>query len=375
MGVSKLNNKHVKWMIYGAYGFTGRLVVEEAVNRGHKPILAGRSEGKLIPMSEKWGLEFRTIDLEDASGLVAALQDLELVFHTAGPFQFTSKPMINACLATRTNYIDITGEIPVFQHTFAQHAEALSAGIALIPGAGLDVIPTDCLAKYVAGKIPDAVEMELALATSSRPSAGTVRSSLEMMPRGGMRRQAGKLVPHPLGSSIKTVRFSHKEMVVLSISWGDLETAYRSTGIPNITTYMAYPPRLVSHVRRFGPLIQKLSRLKLVRAAARKLAGRLFSGPDEELRRRGRSYVWACAKDQDGKQVQAWLETLEGYQLTAVAGVRSVEKLLMERPVGALTPAQAFGADFILEIEGTQRYDELPRLLKTDPTNNYAKQH
>jgi short subunit dehydrogenase-like uncharacterized protein len=354
-----------KWMIYGAYGFTGRLVVEEAIKRGHKPILAGRSERKLEHLAGKCGLEHRAFDLESPSQLVASLQDVDLVFHAAGPFQFTSAPMIQACLESRTNYIDITGEIPVFQNTFARHSDALEAGIALISGAGMDVVPTDCMAKYVFEKLPGAVELELALATTSRPSAGTVKSSLEMMPRGGLRRQSGKLVPHPLGSSIKKVSFPHRDLQVLSISWGDLETAYRSTAIPDITTYMAYPPRFVSLVRRFGPLAQKLASVKVVRGLAHQLASRMFKGPDDEMRRNGRSYVWASVKDRYGEQVEAWLVTLEAYQLTAVAGVRSVEKLLMERPLGSLTPAQAFGADFILEIEGTQRYDDLPRHRKS----------
>jgi short subunit dehydrogenase-like uncharacterized protein len=361
-----LNDKPKNWMIYGANGFTGRLVVEEAVKRGHKPILAGRSEAKLKRLADEWNLELSIFDLEERTRLGASIQDVELVFHAAGPFQFTSKPMVEACLESKTFYIDITGEIPVFQNTFSHHSEALRAGIALVSGAGLDVVPTDCMAKYVADQIPNAVELELALAVSSRPSPGTAKSSLEMMPRGGMRRQDGKLVPSPIGSNIKKVCFSHRDLSVLSISWGDLETAFRSTGIPNITTYMAYPSRLINSVRRFGPLVQKVASLKLLRRAARGLTGMFFKGPDEEMRRSGRTYVWACARDRQGKQVEAWLETIEAYRFTAVAGVRSVEKLLEERPTGALTPAQAFGSDFILEIEGTQRYDALPRQSHTE---------
>jgi short subunit dehydrogenase-like uncharacterized protein len=357
-----LNIKDCKWMIYGANGFTGRLIVEEAVRRGHKPILAGRSETKLRPLAEKWGLELRSFTLDEPRPLTEAIQDVELVFHAAGPFQFTSKPVIQACLNTKTNYIDITGELPVFQHTFSKHGEAQRAGIALISGAGLDVIPTDCMAKYISEKLPQAVQLELALASLTKPSSGTAKSSLEMMPRGGMRRQAGKLIPYPLGSNIKKVCFPHREMTVLSISWGDLETAFRSTGIENITTYMAYPSRLVNIVRRFGPQAQKLARIKLVREVAHRFIGLFFKGPDEELRRGGRSYIWACARDEQGRQVEAWLETLEAYQFTAVAGVRCVEKLLEKRPAGALTPVQAFGADFILEIEGTKRYDQLPKI-------------
>jgi short subunit dehydrogenase-like uncharacterized protein len=361
-----LDGKRGTWMIYGANGYTGRLVVKEAVKRGHRPILAGRSEEKLWALATEWNLEMRIFDLEKPTRLAAALQDVDLVFHAAGPFQTTSKPMIQACLETKTNYIDITGEIPVFQHTFSRHTEAIGSGIALISGAGLDVIPTDCMAKYVTDQLPDAIELELALAVLSRPSPGTARSSLEMMPRGGMRRRDGKLVPYPLGSGVKKVCFPHGEMTALSISWGDLETAFRSTGIPNITTYMAYPSSLVRVVRRLGLLAQNLTRVKLVRRGARRLINAFFKGPDDKLRRNGRSSVWACARNSVGEQVEAWLETIEAYQFTTVAVVRCVERLLDERPVGALTPAQAFGADFILEIEGTRRYDRLPGMFKTD---------
>ena len=350
---------HSNWMIYGAYGFTGRLLVAEAVDHGHRPILAGRSALKLAPLAEKHGLETLILRLEDPTELTKALRGVDLVFHAAGPFQFTSAPMLQACLEGGVNYVDITGEIPVFQHTFAQHERALQAGVALISGAGFDVIPSDCLAKYVAEKLPAAIELQIGLASSSRPSSGTIKSSIEMMPRGGLRRENGKLVPQPLGEGAKKIHFSHRDLETLPISWGDLETAYRSTGIPNITTYMAYPPRLVKTVRRYGLLVQNLARVKLLRRAAQRMVERFFNGPSAEMRRNSRSYLWAMARDAEGNQAQAWLETMEAYQLTAVAGLRCVERLLAERPAGALTPAQAFGADFILEIEGSKRFDIL----------------
>lgn len=348
------------WMIYGAYGYTGKLVVEEALRRGHRPVLAGRSASKLAPLAQSYDLETINIDLKDATRLTKALKGFELVFHAAGPFQFTSDPMVEACLESHVNYIDITGEIPVFQNTFRNHERALQAGIALISGAGFDVIPSDCLANYTAGKLPGASELQIGVASATVPSAGTARSSLELMPRGGMRRENGQLVPQPLGRGARMIRFSHRELVALPISWGDLETAFRSTGIPNITTYMAYPARLVNSIRRYGRLVQKLVGVQPVRKLASLLAGRSFKGPSSELRSKGRSYLWALARDDQGNQAEAWLETMEAYQLTAVAGVRCVERLLAERPQGALTPAQAFSADFILEIEGSRRLDTLP---------------
>jgi short subunit dehydrogenase-like uncharacterized protein len=280
------------WMIYGAYGYTGQLLVAEAIRLGHQPMLAGRSASKLAPLAERSGLSAVAFRLEDSKQLAQALQGVELVFHAAGPFQFTSSPMLEACLDNRVNYLDITGEIPVFQNTFANHERALQAGIALISGAGFDVIPSDCLANYVANKLPGANELQIGVASSSKPSAGTAKSSIEMMPRGGMRREKGKLVPQPLGEGAKTIRFSHRQLAALPISWGDLETAYRSTGIPNITTYMAYPPRLVDSVRRYGPLVQKLARVRFLRRVAQKIVQMSFQGSSPELRQTSRSYLW-----------------------------------------------------------------------------------
>jgi len=350
------------WMIYGAYGFTGQLVVEEAIRRGHRPILAGRSAFKVTSLAEKHGLQPAIVNLENHTELVKALQGVELVFHAAGPFQFTSDPMLQACLESRVNYMDITGELPVFQNTFTHHAKAQQVGVALISGAGFDVIPSDCLAKHVADQLPAAVELQIGVAATSRPSAGTAKSSIEMLPRGSLRRERGRLVPQSLGEEGKKIRFSHRELEALPISWGDLETAYRSTGIPTITTYMAYPSHLVNTVRKYGKTVQQLARFRLLRRVAKRIAERYFKGPSAEMRRNNRSYLWAMVKDAGGNQAQAWLETIETYQLTAVAGVRCVERLLAEGPVGALTPAQAFGADFIMEIEGSKRFDILPQL-------------
>src|SRR5581483_1843854 len=188
-----------RWLIYGAYGYTGTLVAEEAVRRGHRPLLAGRAVEKLAPLAARLGLDDVAVGLEDQAALVRALEGVDLVFHAAGPFVHTSAPMIRACLAAGASYLDVTGEIPVFQNTFAHDAEARERGVSLISGVGFDVVPTDCLACHVAEQVPGAVELELTIAaTALQPSAGTTRTMLEELPAGGLVRRAGRLVPVPL---------------------------------------------------------------------------------------------------------------------------------------------------------------------------------
>jgi len=269
--------------------------------------------------------------------------------------------MLNACLAAKVHYLDITGEYPVFENTFAHDAEAKAAGIGLISGVGFDVIPTDCLASYVAAQVPNADSLEIAFAAISKASAGTTKSALALMGGGGRIRRDGVLQSVRLGQGARRIRFSDQERTVLPIPWGDLSTAYRTTGIPNITTYMAFPTAL-TRMMGLGSSVMDVSavlRNKTINGMLRGLTERFVDGPNEVLRRDGKSYIWARAANTKGESAQAWLETSEGYVFTAAAGVRVVERVLSSPPIGATTPALAFGADFVLEIPGTTRFDNL----------------
>jgi short subunit dehydrogenase-like uncharacterized protein len=356
-----------KWLLYGATGYTGRLIAAEAVRRGHSPVLAGRSEAKLASLAEPLGLSYLVLGLDDEGPLRRALQDVQVVLHSAGPFVETSAPMLRACLETGASYLDITGELPVFRAAFSYDALAQKKGVAVVCGVGFDVIPTDCLARYLAEKLPRATELEIAIAAIGKPSSGTAKSALGQLPEGNCRRRGGAMVSEAFGRGARKVRFSDHERWAVPVPLADLETGYRTTGIPNVTTYLAVS-RQVARVLQVGwPLAAAASMLgqavssnaAFQRVAAKWLEKKVH-GPDEAARRRGRSYVWARVAGPGGTEAQAWLETCEAYQFTALATVRAVEEVLEKKPVGCLTPAQAFGADFVLGIEGSRRFDALP---------------
>ena len=347
------------WLLYGANGFTGQLVAEEAVRRGHRPVLAGRSADKVRPLAERLGLSWAAFGLDDINVIMEAIAGVDLVFHAAGPFVHTSEAMVTACIARGAHYVDITGEIPVFARTLDRDAEAKRAGVCLVSGVGFDVIPTDCLARYVADQVLHARHLEIAFASPSKASAGTAKTMVEMMQRGNFVRREGALVPAPMAGDLRTFRFSDRERTAVAIPWGDLETAYKSTGVPNIAVFMALPGALARGLRVFGPSLAGVMRSDRIREAALGWAGRNVTGPAEALREKGRSYFYACARDADGKTAEAWLETIEGYSFTAKGGVLAVERILAESPVGALTPALAFGSDFVLSVEGSKRFDSL----------------
>ncbi|WP_224240414.1 saccharopine dehydrogenase family protein [Hyalangium gracile] len=349
-----------RWLLYGASGYTGRLIAEEAVRRGHRPVLAGRSHEKLAPLAERLGLELAVVGLEDVRTLVSTLEGLPLVLHAAGPFVRTSQPMVQACLAAGSHYLDITGEIPVFESIFQHDAEARSRGLTLMSGVGFDVVPTDCLARHVAEKVPGAHELDLALSITERvASPGTAKSMLEQLPQGGRVRRGGALQPWPMGKGLRRVRFSDAEHTVAPIPWGDLVTAWHTTGIPNITTYMTLPRAAARFIRFTYPLLKRVLSVDAVRHGAERLIESRVHGPGETARSESRTHIWAEARAADGRRAQAWLELPEAYAFTAVAAARAVEEVLARKPQGSLTPAGAFGADFVLSIDGCRRLDAL----------------
>jgi short subunit dehydrogenase-like uncharacterized protein len=272
--------------------------------------------------------------------------------------------MQTACLRRKVHYLDITGEIPVFEHTFSLDRVAKEAGVTLISGAGFDVIPSDCLALWVANQVPGATQLEIAVAALSQSSTGTAKSALEMLPAGGKVRRGGKLTDASFGAGGRALRFPDRIRTVYPAPWGDLSTAYRTTGIPNITTYLALSAQTMRWMRLSGPLVRGLASLGPIRRAAAGWVERNIHGPDEAARQRGKSYLWAWAGRSGGSSAQAWLETVEGYRFTAMAAVKAVERVLAGGiPAGALSPAIAFGADFVLEIQGSRRMDSLPTLI------------
>jgi short subunit dehydrogenase-like uncharacterized protein len=340
-------------MLYGAYGYTGRLIAAEAVAQGERPVLAGRNGAALLPLAAELGLEALPLSLDDPAALRDAVARFAAVVHAAGPFVRTAAPLRAACLAGRTHYLDVTGEIPVFVDSLATDASARAAGVAVISGVGFDIVPSDCLGAMVAARLPGARRLDLAIAGFDAASGGTLITALEQMDAGGMVRRDGALVSWPLGRGARQITFGDGvARWAIPTPMGDLATAQQSTGIPNVTVYVVFPAARALRVT--APLTRLLFSLPPLRRGAQALLGRLLDGPDEQRRRTARTQFWARATAEDGRSVQGWLETAEAYQLTAEAAVAGVRRLLAlpvaDRPVGALTPSQAFGASFILEV-------------------------
>jgi short subunit dehydrogenase-like uncharacterized protein len=344
------------WLIYGANGYTGELIAREAVRRGLRPVLAGRSAAAIVPLAEDLGLDHRVVALEDAAALDGALGAAKAVLHCAGPFARTSRPMVDACLRRSVHYLDITGEVEVFEACAARDAEARAAGVMLLPGTGFDVAPSDCLAAHLKSRLPTATHLALGFQVGASVSRGTATTAAENIHRGGLVRRDGRLTRVPAGYRTRVIDFGRGPRTAVTIPWGDVATAFHSTGIPNVEVYMAAPGEtraMLAFARLAGPLLGTAPFQRLLKAAIR----RAPRGPSADQRATARSHLWGEARDA-ARTVVSRLEAPEGYALTVQTALAAVGKVRAgaARP-GFQTPSLAFGKDFILEIEGVTRAD------------------
>ncbi|QYO68369.1 saccharopine dehydrogenase family protein [Leptolyngbya sp. 7M] len=341
-------------LIYGANGYTGELITRYAVERGMRPIIAGRNETAIRALAEKHGLGHRVFSLDETAKLDAALNEVAMVLHCAGPFSMTSRQMGEACLRTKTHYTDITGEIAVFEACAAADGKAKDAGIMIMPGVGFDVVPSDCLARHLKDRLPTATDLTLAFYGIGRMSHGTQATMTMNIGNGGAVRREGKIMPVPAAWRTREIDFGEGVVKTgVTIPWGDVSTAFYSTGIPNIEVYTVAPRSAVKMMklsRYLGPLLS-------TRPIQRYLQSKIPpGGPTDEERAKGKTLLWGEVSDEAGGRVEARMECPEGYTTTALAALNIAEKILAGNFLpGFQTPARAYGADLILELDGTVR--------------------
>ncbi len=345
-------------LIYGANGYTGRLIVPVALARGLTPILSGRDATAVVALAAEHGLEARPVSLDDSAALDRALAGITVVLHCAGPFSRTSKPMLDACLRSGAHYLDITGEVEVFEACAARDAEAKTRGIMILPGTGFDVVPSDALAAHLKRRMPNAVSLALGFRALGGLSRGTALTMAEGLGKPGYIRKDGRITPVPPGYDVRTIDFGDGPNVAVTIPWGDVSTAYHSTGIPNVRVYMSVHRKQLKSLRVakwFGWFLQTDFMQSKIRARIK--AGK--PGPSDNARARGVSLLWGEATDAAGRTVVSRLRGPEGYTLTADTAVRCAMRALGgNAPIGFQTPSMAYGIDLVKEVDGVVITDE-----------------
>jgi len=346
-------------IIYGSYGYTGQLIVNECKAKNLNVILAGRKRDALQKQHEQTEYPFEVLDVNDTPALKNLLQKGSMVLHCGGPFIYTAKAMVDACLEAKIHYTDITGEFQVFEMLAEKYNDkAKQAGIMIMPGTGFDVVPSDCLALHLKKKLPSATHLQLAFAMSKGGlSRGTKKSMTERLGDESLIRKNGVLTSVPLGEKTMDIDFGSYKTKALHISWGDISTAWRSTGIPNIEVYAGASDKMISNAKR-SKYLSWLLRMRWVKNFLLKQIDKQPAGPNEENRETGRSYLWGKIWDGSGKQFISTQEGPSVYVLTAKTAVLIAEKILTGNfKAGYQTPAMMYGEGLILEVATTKRND------------------
>jgi short subunit dehydrogenase-like uncharacterized protein len=343
-------------LIYGCNGYTGKLISEHAVSLGMKPILAGRDREKVSQLANALKLDYKVFDLDDEKTVADNIKDFKIVLHCAGPFKYTARIMALACISAGTHYLDITGEYYVFEEIYKMDEAAKKAGVVLMPGVGFDVVPTDCLSLYLKEQLPDATSLELALyMKNGMLSHGTAITVAENLGESCILRRDGKLVKTPNGQLTRDIDIDGKRRTGVAISWGDVSSAFRTTGIKNITVFNVLPAKLIQSMK-MSNYLGFFFRMGFVKNYLIKKIKQRPAGPDETKRKNAQSIVWGEAKNSNGNTKSVLLELPEGYTLTAWTAVKIAQQMLQQSPPsGARTPASVFGSSFILGFEGVKR--------------------
>jgi short subunit dehydrogenase-like uncharacterized protein len=344
-------------LLYGATGFVGDAASRLAIEYGLRPVLAGRDAVKVEKLAAELDLECRVFDLRDPQKIEQALKDVAVVLHCAGPYIYTSRPMVEACLRTGTHYLDLTGEIPVYEALAARDAEARGRGIMLLPGVGFDVVPTDCLAVHLKQRLPSATRLALAFQGEGPAGLppGTQRTVIELIPYGNRVRHNGRLEIPQAAIKTRRIDFGKGPVQATRLTWGDVFTAYYSTGIPNIEDYSVLPEALNQQMVMLGYL-RPLFKLAIMRNLLKR---GVKPGPTAGERARTFMHVWGEVQDDQGRKAVSRLHGPEaGVVWTSRAALAVVKKVLTANaPPGFQTPALAYGSDFVLECEGVTRED------------------
>ena len=342
-------------MIYGATGYTGRLIAEKAVQQRLTPVLGGRGEN-VRALAQSLGLEARVFDLGDAAATRAGLEGIKLVLHCAGPFSATAQPMVEACIAVGAHYLDITGEISVFEYAHSQDAAARAKKVVLCPGVGFDVVPTDCLAAALKEALPDATELALGFDSKSPLSPGTTKTMIEGLPEGGRVRRDGRIVAVPLAYKTRRIDYGLGEKHAVTFPWGDVSTAYYSTGIPNIECYIPISPKASKRLKWMN-WVRPLLGAGFVQGYLKRRVERTVRGPDEAKRAKLSTAVWGEVRNAAGQTRAGRITVANGYTLTVDAALVLVNEVLERAPSegGYRTPSQLCGWRLVETLPGSGR--------------------
>lgn len=333
------NKTKNKVLLYGANGYTGKLIAKTLLAKGLNPILAARSN-KVTAIGKELACETRIFTTQKASEF---LVDTAVLINIAGPFAKTQDDLIKACIQTKTHYLDIAGEVPEMERAYQYHEQAKFAGISIIAGAGFGVVPTDIAAKLAASQIQKPDSLVIAYATEGRASRGTLQTVLKDITKVGVKIVNGQQALAKPAFSDYTFTVGQQKFKAVYNPWrADLFTAGLSTGIPNIETYSVFPGFVVSMMKGKLGWLRKLMLNYVINW--------LPEGPAEKELKKGKTFIQTKASN-NHESATVTIKGPEAYIFTAECVYVLTKKLLQRTEhQGFITPSM-FGQELIEAID------------------------
>lgn len=351
-------------LLYGVTGYTGRAIAHQLAStpdRGFELLLAGRDADRVRQVAEPLGLPWRAFELR-APDATAALSDIDVVLHAAGPFAATAQPMIDACLATGTHYLDLGGEWPVFRAIMARDAEARAAGIMLLPGVGLTVAASDCLLLRAVERWPDTVRLCLGISRAQVVTRGSIATMASLAEPGTLVRQGGELAMVPAGSLTRMFDFGAGPSEAVATNWADVVTGGETTGVPDIEVYSETHWAGRAGYRAAG-MGMALTGAAPWRAVGGALARLWPAEPDPAAREDARFTMVVEALDPWRRVRRMSMRTLDGYGASVLIACEALGRVIAAPGKGGfVTPARAFGSNFAVE-SGAALFLEVERSI------------
>jgi short subunit dehydrogenase-like uncharacterized protein len=363
--------------LYGATGYTGRLVASALAASRADFVLSGRNRERLEALSASLDGTpgVRSATLDDPHSLRSLLDGCAAVIDCAGPFSLHGEPVLRAAVETGTHYLDTTGEQPYIRMAFERYGPlAQRAGVAAIPAMGFDFAPGDMLASLVAEGMGEIDEVTLAYAesgfsfTGAGATRGTMLSALGAITGGDLEWRKLQWLPAPRGIGASSFDFGEPlgRRRMARYPAGEQITVPRHIPTRRVRTVitsstLAPHPRLGPAMRLLAPPTALAMRTP-ARRALESLIRRLPEGPSEEQRAAARFTIVCEARR--GQQVRRGrLTGRDIYGLTA-ALVSEAARIASGRDFrgrGALAPSQAFEPRSFLErFERFELRSELP---------------
>jgi short subunit dehydrogenase-like uncharacterized protein len=358
--------------VYGATGYTGRLVVAELLKAEADFIVSGRSAAKLDALRADMRLEApaKAARVEDPASLRELLADCAVVVDCAGPFVKYGEPVLAAAVETGTHYLDTTGEQPYMKMAFERYGPAAErAGVAVVPGMGFDYVPGDMIASLTAKGMGELDELAMHYSwLDFTPSQGTARTTLEMISGGDLEWQNSEWVKS--SGSVKHGSYDFPDPVgrqrMFRYPSGEQITVPRHVSTRNIRASM----NVASFASdRLAPVFEAMVRPAglAMRTPLKRLANEVISrlpeGPTPEQRQKQR-WMIVCEAKRGDVQRTGVVSGRDVYGLTGAAIVQGAALAAKKgyEGRGGLAPSQAFEPKGFLS--GLERFDVRWQILE-----------